>query len=429
MTKAREKPRLVSGGDVVVIGAGIGGALIAKKLVDEGLEVTLVDKEGFGAAQSNHSHGYIHSGYIYRDASRSLIEPLVEASRRWRDLVQALGVEPLRSTSFVAFTSELNARAAASAWEQAGLPVRQVAHNAIPAGVREPEIEALFQTPEPTFDLTEIFEAMRRRMSGVKLLTAKAIRLDGSGQIEQAVVNVGPRSFALQARYYVLAAGTDNARLIEGVTRFRGRAAIRTSFMLVLRGPALADLSLVMPENEAHGLFVVSRPTAQGNVWLVSNFLSFAGMPDRADTQNMWLGGIIQKMTRFTNVTQSSDTEWGIYLAPKAELRRDPRRLGSYAIEGYDLPNAIVTAPTKLTLAPLLADEAAERIIDAIGAEPRSRIDRELQRTGSELPVRLEHWTRLPLVRRDRFFGARGRDGQRLLGMVRRPYRGEHPVA
>src|SRR4051812_13023876 len=106
-------------GDVLVIGAGITGSLVARELSAGGHEVTLVDKTSFGAEQSNHSHGYIHAGYIYRHAQAGLVSQLRDANALWRELATELDVAPMHKAACVCFTNDLTARAAASGWRSA----------------------------------------------------------------------------------------------------------------------------------------------------------------------------------------------------------------------------------------------------------------------------------------------------------------------
>ncbi len=390
-------------GDVLVIGAGVTGTLTAMHLVHAGYSVMLVDQRGFAAEQSGHSHGYLHRGYIYRSGEERLISHLTAGADAWRQLLDSFGCDPINEEAYI--------------WNSVGLPV--VREDYPPAGLRAHQLDAVFRSREATYDFTAFFDAVASRQAAGVTLKAQVARLTSHrGQVTGAIVHADGHKLRLVAGAVVLAAGAGNARIAETAVRFRGRSMVRSSLMVVMAHSRLPALSAVMPGNETHGLFLVSRQRRSDTVWLVSNFVSFAGARPDTTLTDLWLSGLVEKLGSFCTGVREPDVLWGVYEAPKAELRSQPGVVEAHAMERYGTSNMFVLAPTKLTLAPLLAAEAAAGVADAIGDPGPQR--HEADSLGSPLTVCEERWRSVRLRSRDRFFGTPGREQARSV-LARQP--------
>jgi hypothetical protein len=372
----------MDGGDVIVIGAGAAGVLAASALSRRGFEVTLIDQRGLAAEQSNHSHGYMHRGHIYQNPARELVDELSRGADRWRDELTAVDVEPLNRSAVVGFIHEHNAQVAAEAWRDAGLQF-DVAP-AVP-GVNHDALPFCYDTREQTYDFTPWFEvAKTRHLQEVRTARAAATRLHCVGRdIVGVEVDIGDRTLILRSRFVVLTAGTGNLDLVRTAATIRGRAINRLSFMLVLAAHGLPQLSLVSPENGTYGLFMVSRHTDSMDYWLVSNFVSYSDVYCSRNAAALWVRGVTRLMKSYTFALANAYTpKWAIYPAAKGELRKNRNQIDKHIIESYHFNNLCVAAPTKLTLAPLLADDIAayveQRIIRAPRRTRHERLDNEV---------------------------------------------------
>ena len=391
-------PAEVWAGDVVVIGGGVTGALLSRELaVDR--SVLLIDQGGYGAGQSNHSHGYLHQGYIYISGATGLIRSLGQGATRWREILHAAGCKPVTPGSTVAFTDQLSVAAARALWSRASLPIRS---GPPPAGFDGRTFAACFSTAEPSYDFTGLLQALQEDLVGVPQMRARLrrIRIQGGEVTGVEVQHAADRTrLLLRARAYVLAAGASNIGLLHQATRYRGRAISRMSFMLVAAGEHLPPTSLILPGNTHYGLFVVSRPRdGGGNVWLISNFVSMAHDGYNRSARRLWLKSMLGTIGPIAPVLRDADVRWALYNAPKGELRDSPGTMKGHGWEGFGLPNLFVLAPTKLTLAPLLADDVAHELRSRLGAAPRT--DGEI--AVEILPVLPERWRRermLPIQR------------------------------
>jgi glycine/D-amino acid oxidase-like deaminating enzyme len=351
-------------GDVAVIGAGGAGVVIALLLSELGLEVALIDREGFAAGQSGHSHGYLHQGAIYTQPDPHFVAELQRGTRAWQQILAGLGVEPITETSSIVFTERLNAEAAERSWEEAGLVLRSTTE--LPPGFAGERIAATYESAEPVVDFTPVFQALGGRLNGVTTIRADVRRLLRHGpKIDGALVSRRGEEIVVKARYYVLAAGTGNQRLLELAGRLQTTLVIRSSFMLVVKGN-LPPTSTIVPERESYGLFIVSRSCGTGFVWLVSDYVSYAGGVQAPFARSAWVKAVRRTLTDLVPATAARGVSVGVYTGPKAEIRPVPYRMSGHSIESYGLTNLLAVAPTKLTLAPLLAEETTERVSDAL---------------------------------------------------------------
>lgn len=152
-----------------------------------------------------------------------------------------------------------------------------------------------------------------------------------------------------------------------------------------------------------YGLFIVSRQVGARMVWLVSNFHSYGSASRRRRRRTgdvgtlmrrLWLKGTLRVLTRAFEVDirdRHQDLELALYSAPKMELRPRPGELNTYASEAYRFRNLQVVAPTKLTLAPVLAAEVAEKALaNRTGEIPPAAVG--VERVAADVGELREQW-------------------------------------
>jgi glycine/D-amino acid oxidase-like deaminating enzyme len=346
--------------DVLVVGAGAAGVLSAAQLRAAGYSVVVVDADGIGAHQSNHSHGYLHRGHIYGSPSAQLVRELNRGSSRWASLLAQAGVEPVTARSCIGFGNRYTAAHAVRRWREAGLAVVPAS---VPPPFRSRELPVAFETDEPAYDFTDwLHHAKRTLLEDVRLVPGRVRRLTARHRTVGAaeVVLRDGTVVELEASAFVVAAGTGSIDLISSVASARGRGVNRTSFMLVLRGE-LPTVSMIVPDHESYGLFLVSRRAGDDGVWLVSNYLSFAGTATSSAATSLWVRAVARTLARLTSIPLS-ELSWAFYAAPKSELRPDRQVMSEHSVEDYGFRNCFVASPSKLTLAPLLADKVVTEV-------------------------------------------------------------------
>lgn len=356
----------------------------------------LVDKAGIGAGQSSHSHGYMHRGHIYAGPSTELVSALNRGADWWGGELAALNIKPEFSTSISMFMNPHAAVYAAKAWRQAGLEFED--------GVVDPQLRGdastSFSVKEETYDFTPWLRHMSiHGLDGIRTFEGRVLGLVRSGaSIVGARVMADGVATLIKAQHVVLAAGTGNLPLASSVTRYRGRALNRLSFMLVLRSRHLSPISIVSPDPETYGLFVVGRSREGDGVWLVSNFLGYSDHEPTVRKASDWTRATLRTLERVSNILEYDDLRAGVYAAPKGELRTRRGQLDVHSIESYGLENLTVAAPSKLTLAPLLAGDVARRVAAMTDGDRRVGPTTDGGDGADRMTVANEQWTTVPLV-------------------------------
>ena len=380
-------------GEVLVVGGGAAGILACERLREDGRDVTLIECAAIGAEQSNHSHGYLHRGFIYAAPSAALVRELGRGADAWAARLQGRGLGAVASSATVVITDAYSSQAAATAWAKAGLFFDGPTH--VEAGDRRRSAYR-FSTNEQTFDFAPWFRTVSsHELLGVRTVRGRALRLIREGnEVTGVDARVAGERVRLVADVYVLAAGVGNLELVSTVTRYRGEAINRTSHMFVLRSTGLQPISLVAPDPRLYGLFVVSRGDDGATVWLASDFVSFSGDLSGTHAAAMWVRAVVRNLEAATGSLPRRGFEWAVYPAPKGELRPNRGTLDVHRTQKYGLHNVLVGSPSKLTLAPLLADQLADEVAGIARrrryADAAASVDAD--EIASELPVSKERW-------------------------------------
>jgi glycine/D-amino acid oxidase-like deaminating enzyme len=391
--------------DVLIAGAGIAGILTALKLSRAGYSCMLVEPRALVAEQSGHSHGYLHRGYIYFRLEIGIARALQRARLQWEQILGGVKrISPITTESIIGFSSERMAKYAAETWRAAGLPINEAGPSQLPGVVRAAELAATFTTDEPAYNFSDVARKLKDQLNSVLIVKGKVVRLLlAGGSCVSVEVESDGEIRAVTPRFIVLAAGSGIAGILQRTWGYYKAAPhIRTSFMLVLRSSRLTPLSLILPEDRYYGLFMVSRQKRGKTVWLASNFLSFGGICTvKSTSARLWTIATMRTLRAiFPGVMSRDDVEWGIYAAPKAELRPDPERLPEDKIaEQFGLKNVVAVWPTKLTLTPIIASDVVELVRRSIGG-PKLELGRESWTPRREPPIALERWTKVSMTSR-----------------------------
>lgn len=358
--------------DVVVVGAGMAGMLTALALAERDISVLLLESGRLGGGQSGQSHGYLHRGYAYGTAEPQLPPLFTRARARWDRL--ATHLTPVTEASTVAFASETAARAAAAHWASAGLPVERID----PPAWLAARIVACFRSSESTLHLGRLLHALGERLqaAGVRVTRGEVFRtgLDGSG-VSTDYTDPDGSTVSVASRAVVVAAGAGAVSILER-SGLPCVVQCRKSHMLVLRGE-LPAVSAIFPEREHHGLFLASRTGPDSRTtWLISDFQSFDGTePDSGELAGWWARRVLSTLRSLVDSRTLGRVDLlSGYAATKSGLVPQSGTVAHEFSRDFLDGRVVVSSPSKLTLAPLAAEDAV-RSVCAVLKLPHGEVD------------------------------------------------------
>ena len=382
-------------GDVLVIGAGIVGLMLARELLAAGRSVCIVDRLAAGGHQSNHSHGYLHRGHIYHSPDADLVRLLCAGADRWRAEFADAGVVPETERSVLGYINQQDARSAADRWQEHGLDVHPCTPGESP--VDPVAVPHQFSTDEPAYDVTGW---LRHTLDGIRAAGGVTLRAEVTGIARDGATVTGVRTeldgrpVELVAGGYVVAAGTGNSALVRSALGRGGMFQNRRCHMAVIDHPELTPFAFVTPDHRLRGLFGVTRTRDGRTVLLASDYQAFAPGQDDDLTFQLWFTAIQRVVFQALPWLDDSHTRIGAYLAEKGEVRRRRAVLNQHIADDLGLDNLLVGSPSKLTLCPLLVDE----MLPVLRRGPSVPLDHATLRGQPGLQVAPESWTQVTLA-------------------------------
>lgn len=352
--------------DVLIFGGGIAGLWALDRLRRAGWSALLLESQALGAGQTIQAQGIIHGGGKYAlrgvrdfEAVRA-IRGMPELWRRHHrgELEPSLAPAKLLSPECHLWLPRGSLMARLQAWgfmsvvKGAGLlatPPRRVPPERRPEALRGSSI-AVYSMAEPVFATASVIEAISRPNR------PWIVKYDPAGlEIRPGAVRIASPALELAPRAIVLAAGAGNERLLEIAGAPAGLMQRRPLAMILLRGklPPLHGHCVAAGKTR---LTVTTSPGPEGRrIWQVGGELAerAAGEPDDARIRPM----AAEEIRRWLPGFELSGVEMAVYRAVRAEAATSAQRRPSGVHVSRVAPNLHVAWPTKLALAPVLADE------------------------------------------------------------------------
>jgi hypothetical protein len=401
--------------DVLIVGGGITGLWLLNELHQRHYSAVLLERRELGGEQTNHSHVYLHRGYMYR--SVSLAAGLTGVNTRWRDWLDERNPVYGAGPSYFGFWNSDNALEKVAFWDH---PALRLPHDEapLPLALRGGEVKVLYRSREICLDghwlvsqLSLNVSRFIQRIDRINAIVRNPLRTVNT--VHVTLPDGVIRTFLPKA--LVLTAGAGNQALLHQMSggdpellgALQGAQQIRLAHMLVVRGKrnTLAPLTGVFAD--LGGLFIVSRNLENEVVWLISDDRSppvwFADDWTAHDTRR-WLPNVLASLERlapnyFGTDSLKSRLEWGVYAAPKAEGKAAGFLPSEVRTEQCGMDNVVAVWPSKLTLAP----KATEDVLGLL-QQPGFRLNTPLPfsvawtNCGFGARVAPERWRRTPLL-------------------------------
>lgn len=363
--------------DAVIFGGGCAGLWTLDELRRRGLRPLLLESAALGTGQTIASQGIIHGGlkYSLRGAVSASARRVAQMPERWRRH-QAGEAEPdlsamaLRAEWCCLWRTDSLRSRAGMLGARAGLRVQprrlEAAHR--PALLSGGD-GTVYRLDEPVIDPPAFLEVMRRRNCD------HLLRIDGERGLELESADGGGVSavrlahsesgepLRLRPQWVVLAAGAGNADLRRRIGLDEQAMQRRPLHMVMLRGRALEPLFGHCVDGSSTRVTITSARASDGRVvWQVGGQVAERGVsmapPELIRHTREELRAVVPG---FAQAEAGGELSWSTYRVDRAEERRaDGSRPEGIALK--EEANVLTAWPTKLALAPVLAEEVAGRI-------------------------------------------------------------------
>lgn len=360
--------------DVVIIGAGIAGLWLHHRLNDLGYHALLLENGRIGQGQTLSSQGIIHGGskYALNGILSKASQVISTMPARWKACLEGKGDIDLTSVQKLAEHQML--------WSQDRLSSKMVSFFASkalrsrmqsvdksqrPAPFADAAFKgALYQLDEPVLDVPSLLSALvtpwHERMLAVPADAGYQWQRNGD---DITSVQVGDQ-FEIQAKHVVLTAGEGNESVLNSLNQDQPTMQRRPLQMLLCKS---AEANNPLPKIYAHCLGSGSKPIATisshqdktGNVvWYLGGNIAEEGVDKAPEVL------IDEARTFLADILPWVDLpalNWATHPVNRAEPRQSNlSRPDSAYVSSQG--NLHICWPTKLALAPDLADQAIAKL-------------------------------------------------------------------
>lgn len=350
--------------DVAVIGAGIAGLWLARRLQQRGLSVAICAPAPIGGEQTLASQGIIHSGLKYGLGGRGAgwAGGLAAMPARWRSCLAGTGELDLRGVPILADRVHLHAAAAAK-------PRALVAARLFASRCRRVDAAefgpfaagVLYETEEFAIDVPALVRHLAMPLRS--RLIAECVAPDALLPAPEGIGGIVTAHGVLRASAYLLAAGVGAEALAEraglGDIRLQ-RLPLRQTCVALQHDVSLFGHCLTRPAGTAPELTI----TSHGRVLYVGGRIAEEGAGRDAD-------GHARAVRRALGTALPGIDLAGARIASTLVDRAEPATTGERTINAPFVArrgNCVLCLPVKLSLVPLLGDAVAEMLTDL---EPR----------------------------------------------------------
>ncbi|MCW9031527.1 MAG: FAD-dependent oxidoreductase [Gammaproteobacteria bacterium] len=353
--------------DVVIFGGGIAGLWLLTRLRQAGFHTLLLETESLGAGQTRYSQGIIHGGTKYALTGKltASSESIFTMPKIWRDCLEGKGQVDLSSVKILSehqymwSTPSLLSRLSGF-FASRVVRGRMVAvnKNDRPAVFQNKKFKGkVYQLDEPVLDAGSVINAL----AGPNINNIMHIKnATGFSENNFTVEATNGESWNITAEKIILAAGKGNAGLLKQMGHVIPEMQLRPLQMVMVRGGLPEKLyAHCLGASANPRITITSHEDKHGNiVWYMGGQLAEEGIHRSKEEQIDKAKKELQSLMPWLNFTLM---QWSTLNISRAEPKQKEgkRPVTSFY---YEDNNVITTWPTKLALAPNLADDVLKHL-------------------------------------------------------------------
>ena len=354
--------------DVIVFGGGIAGLWTLARLQQAGYKAVLLESQALGAGQTRYAQGIIHGGTKYALTGKltASSESLADMPSRWRDCYQGNGeldlsqAELLSDAHYLWSTTSLTSRISGFfASKVMRSRSTELDRKSLPAIFQHRDFKGQFyRLDEPVFNTMTVIRALAEpRKQSILMIDRESLsHEDGKLKVSS------PQGVAYCFHYkkVIFNAGEGNEELVARFDNDQPEMQRRPLKMVVMRG-VQNDMIYAhcLGASVNPRITITSHRDARDNVvWYMGGQLAEDGVNK---TDVALVKAAKKELGQLIPWLELKGAEWGVLEINRAEIKKPgTTRPDTFSIEQHK--DVITAWPTKLALAPVLADELVNMI-------------------------------------------------------------------
>ncbi|MGY8811818.1 MAG: NAD(P)/FAD-dependent oxidoreductase [Pseudomonadales bacterium] len=353
--------------DICILGGGIAGLWLNARLRQLGYSTLLVERGALGGGQSVKSQGIIHGGtkYALNGKLSSAAEAIADMPDRWRACLDGTGELDLQGVRVLSEHHYL--------WSPGSLISNLAGFFASKAlrgrveqikGKQLPTVFADRAFKGKVYQLAELVIDVPTAIKRLAELAGNSLIADSSPHLQRAadggIEAVRLQHHQIKAQRYILSAGEGTESLLSDWQQDKPAMQRRPLQMVLVKGAALPPLfAHCLGSSPKPRMTVTTHPCADGQwCWYLGGDLAEQGAGQAPDELIAKAKRELQELLPWISL---EGTRWTTLPVNRAEPAQSGLVRPDTAFV-QPVTNALVTWPTKLALAPNLADQVIEQL-------------------------------------------------------------------
>ncbi len=366
--------------DLVILGGGIAGLWLLNRARQQGFDAVLLEPHTLGGGQSVRSQGIIHGGtkYALNGVLSQASNSIADMPSRWRDCLEGHGELDLSQArilsdahymwSMASLGSKMTTFLASKALKGR---VGQVSAEQRPPAFQHSDFRgSLYKLNEIVLDVPSVIEALAKpNAHRIYKVAPSEIRLDmQQGEVQAIQLN----SMRIEAQRYITTAGEGSEGLLQQLGVQQPQMQRRPLHMVMVRHQSdLPTFAHCISSGSKPVVTITTHPTLGGDqVWYLGGDLAETGVERSSDEQIQAARQLIAKLLPWVVL---KEPRWGSFNINRAEPKQSSLTRPDSAF-AQSVGNCIISWPTKLALAPDLADQVLG-MLKAQSIVPRFKAD------------------------------------------------------
>ena len=389
--------------DLVIIGGGIGGLWLLNRACNAGYNAILFEQEALGNEQTIASQGMIHGGikYALSGALSGSSEAIADMPDHWRRCLRGEGDVDLRtadvlSEHFYFWSSQSIGSRMTSffASKFTRCRVDKIKKEQRPAIFDDPLFKgSLYKSIDIVLDVPSVLSSLygnyADRIFKIDWSESKLVRNQSTGRLDG--LKIGDNT--ISANHFVFSAGKGNQGLMGAIAVEKPEMQIRPLQQVIFTHDChLPIYAHCLGANPSPRLTISSHKTESGKTaWYLGGDLATEGVNDSPEQLIAKAKAEIAELFPWIDF---GETAWSTLPVDRAE----PKQKGlikpdkAFAAKAEGCENLIVAWPTKLTLAPNMADEVLALLPASTGKECSKTIMPEILQNLTKPTIAKAHW-------------------------------------